>query len=193
MEELIKAMSDEDLVALKDKYADNPSVATLIEGILETRNKEAEQVKAKAQFASGLSKLLAKLPHPEDVHNIYIRWAEVDVPIEGGVAEDVDVVDADGNTTTESRIPMGKEFQWVVEVNKGFTVNRSASGSPSTSKRAITVYKRNGTQLEDKGQYASASKACEVFGLTIGGDSAMRVLAREGYITEPYEGTNTTS
>ena len=63
-------------------------------------------------------------------------------------------------------------------------------GGPKASKRAITVFKREGTTLLPKGNFGSASKACEVLKLTIGGDSATRVLAREGYISEPYDGTD---
>ena len=190
MDELIKAMSDKDLAELKGKYESNPSVVTLIDGILETRGKEKAQAKAKAKFTDGVGKLFATLPHPEDIANVYASWREVD--IESGEAEEVEVVADDGTKTTETRIPTIKVFQWVVEVNKGF---RSVSGdsSPKSSKRAITVYKREGLNLAEKGHFASASKACEALGLTIGGDSATRVLARDGYITEAYEGTDFTS
>lgn len=179
MDGLIQAMSDTDLAELKAKYSDQPSVATLIDGILETRQAEAEQTKAKTQFTNGIAKLFAKLPHPEDVYNVYARWAEVEV--ETGEAEEVEV-----NGETEMRTPMAKVFQWVVEVNHATRSTTATSGEPKVSKRAITVFKRNGTQLEEKGHFASASKACEALGLTIGGDSAIRVLARDGFITEPY-------
>ena len=115
--------------------------------------------------------------------------------VPSGEPEEVEVVQPDNTKVTELRQPMEKQWQWIVELNKGFTVNRGASGkgSSGTSKRAIKVLKRNGLQLDDKGNYPNASKACEHLGLTIGGDSATRVLARDGYITEPYEGTDYTS
>lgn len=198
MDELIKAMSNKDLTELKGKYSNNPSVVTLIDGILETRGKEAQQVKARQKFTDGIGKLFATLPHPDDIANVYASWQEVDV--ESGEAEEVEVVDVlavtdkDGKITTpavmktESRIPTVKVHQWVVEVNKGFRVASGGGSTPTTSKRAITVFKREGLALNEKGHFASASKACEALGLTIGGDSATRVLAREGYITEAFEG-----
>lgn len=185
-DELLNAMSDEDIVEMKAKYADNASVILLLEGILETRAKQAVEAKAKADFEKGITKLFGKLPHPEDVHNVYVRWGEVDIPT--GEPEEVGVVNGDGGKSTEMRQPTTKEYQWIVQVNKSVVVQRGASGKVSTSKRAIKVFKRNGTQLEDKGNYASATKACEALGLTIGGDSATRVLARDGYIVEPFTG-----
>lgn len=189
MDELINAMSNDDLKALKEKYADNASVATLIDGILEGRVKVEAEAKAKSQFASGIAKAFSKLPHPEDILNVYVRWAEVDEPVEG--AEPAEVV-VDG--VPEMRQPTTKVFQWVVEVNKGFQVQKQANNTATISKRAITVYKRSGTNLEPKGHYASASKACEELEL-IGcpPDSGTRVLQRGGYIIEPYDGTDITS
>jgi len=181
-DELINAMSDEDIVEMKTKYADNASVILLLDGILESRAREAVEAKAKKQFEAGITKLFGKLPHPEDVHNVYVRWGEVDIPT--GEPDEEVVIDG----VPEMRAPTTKEYQWVVQVNKSININRGGSGKASTSKRAIKVFKRNGTQLEDKGNYASATKACEALGLTIGGDSATRVLARDGYIVEPFTG-----
>lgn len=185
MDELILTMSDEDLATLKAKYSDNPSVTTLINGILEGRVKQAEQVKAKVDFERGITKLFAKLPHPEDVHNVFVRWGEVEVEDTTAEAEEVQVEGGE----PEMRYPTHTEYQWIVQVNKVTKVT-SGSTEAKSSKRAITIYKRNGLVLENKGNFGSASKACEALGLAIGGDSAMRVLARDGFITEPYEGTD---
>lgn len=203
MEELIQAMSNEDLAKLKQDHEDSQSIATLVDGILEARANEVEQAKAKKAFEAGIAKLFAKLPHPEDVHNVYIRWADVEVEDKSAEPEEVEVVvtpaeiNKDGKITTpavmgkEKRYPTIKGFAWVVEVNKGFATSR-VSGS-SANKRAITLFKREGLKLVDKGNYPSASKACASLGITIGGDSASRVLSREGYIIEPYTGTDYTS
>lgn len=198
MDELIQAMSNEELEAIKEKHSDNPSILTLIDGILEGRVKEEAQVQAKQAFEANLAKFVngvtkkgkPYLPHPEDVHNIYIRWGEVEVEDTEAEPEEVEVVDKDGNKVTEMRKPSHMEYQWIVQVNHAVKVTSGGSdGSPKASKRAITVYKRNGTQLDLKGHYPSASKACEALGLTIGGDSATRVLARDSFIIEPYDGT----
>ena len=179
-DELINAMSTEDIEEMKGKYADNASVILLLDGILETRVKEKAQAKAKADFEKGIAKTFEKLPHPEDVHNVYVRWGEVEVAT--GPEEEVEV---DGEKVM--RTPTTKQYQWIVQVNHSVKLASGASGKGGNgvSKRAIKVFKRNGTQLEDKGDYPSATKACEALGLIVGGDSATRVLARDGYITEP--------
>lgn len=196
MDELIAAMSNSDLAELKVKYVENQSVATLIEGILDGRAKEQAQVEAKeafegaiAKFANGVNKQgKPYLPHPDDVSNVFLRWGEV--TIEVGEEEEVSITNPDTNELeTVMRKPTQVVSQWIVEVNARTTKLTSGNDGGSaqkTSKRAITVFKRNGTQLEPKGNYPSASKACEALGLTIGGDSATRVLAREGYWVEAF-------
>lgn len=202
MDELIAAMSNEDLAELKTKYGDNAGVVTLIDGILETRGKEAEQVKVIEDFESSLDNFAngkkrngePNLPHPEHIYNIVFRWTTVDEVDTTAEPEEVEIVDGDGNKVKEMRQPTIQVHKWVVETNKGITVRTGGgSGTPATSKRAITVFKRDGTNLELKGHYQSASKACEALGLTIGGDSATRVLARDSFIVEPYDGTDFTS
>lgn len=197
--ELINAMSKEDLEGVKEKHADNESIVKLIDGIMEARVREEAEVRAKLDFEKGITRMFAKLPHPEGVHNIYTRWGEVEIP--NGEPEEVETVltpaitDKEGNTTTpavmtkETRTPTRKEFQWIVQVNHSVRVT-SGNGTPTTSKRAITVMRRNGLNLEPIGNFPSASKACEHLRIPLGGDSGNRVLARENYITEPYEGTD---
>jgi len=185
-DELINAMSDEDIAEMKEKYADNASVILLLDGILETRRKVATQAKAKADYVKGITTLVGKhlAIQPEGETNVLITWEEADIA--DGEPEEVMV-----NGTTELRTPHHKEVKPVVRTNvfwsETTSVNRSASGKGNNgvSKRAIRVFKRSGTQLIDKGVYASATKACEALGLIVGGDSATRVLARDGYISEP--------
>lgn len=189
MDELIKAMSDQELLELKAKHEGNASLGTMIDGIIEVRQHDAIQAKLLDDFAKGIQKTFAKLAHPENIYNVYVRWAEVDV--EKGEAEEVEVTDDKGVTTKVMRIPTVKEYQWVIEVNHAIRQSAgSGADAPKTSKRAITVFKRNGTNLEPKGNFASASKACDYLKLVIGGDSATRVLARDGYISEAYDGSD---
>lgn len=204
MDALIQAMSIPELENFKANYKDNESVTKILDGYIEVKGREAIQAKAKLDFAKAIGKLADKLPHPDDVHNVYLRWAEVDVEDTTLEAEEVEIVvtpavtDGEGNVTTpavkemQTRYPMHKANQWVVELNKGFSVGKSSS-QPTTSKRAITLNKRQGQTLEFVGNYASASKACEALSIPIGGDSATRVLAREGYILDAYNGTDFTS
>ena len=113
-----------------------------------------------------------------------------------GPEEQVEVTKPDGTKVVETRQPTTKELKWVVEVNKGFQVGKSTSASTgnktTTSKRAITVSKRQGNTLTPVGNFPSASKACEYLKLDTGGDSATRVLTREGYILDAYTGTDYT-
>ena len=189
MDALIEAMSDKDLLGMKTKHAGNDTVTALIDGIIAERKAKVEQAEAQARFEDGISKLFADLPHPESIANIYVRWAEADVP--DGAPEQVTV---DGKT--EMRQPTKKLFKWVVETNKGF---KSITGSGVTTaprKRGITVSKRDATnpaQLVLVGHFPSASKACDHLKLIVAGDSAVRVIQREGMFIEPYDGTEYTS
>ena len=185
VEELIKAMSNEDLQALKAKYADNESIAKLIDGILGARQVEAAKVKAEADFQAKVLKL-AKLPAPpENVHNLYLRWAEVDEPT--GEPE-VEVM-IDGKPVM--RQPTAKVWKWVLEVNKAFQVGRTGTTTTKIVKRSISVAKRVGNTLEPVGNFTNATKACGYLKLIIGGDSASRVLQRNGYIVDQYQGDDT--
>ena len=185
--DFIKAMSEADIREQLEKYKDNPSVVTLLEGVLEARVREVAEAKAKVDFEKGITKLFARLPHPEDVHNVYVRWGEVEVPT--GEPDEEVVIDGE----TQMRTPTRKEYQWIPQVNKSVTVSRGGGEVSKVSKRAIIVMKRNGLALQPVGNFPSASKACEYLKIPLGGDSGNRVLAREGYITEAYEGTEYTS
>lgn len=202
MDELIQAMSIAELQTFKTTYQENASIQTIIDGYIEVKVKQETQAKAKNAFGNQISKMVDKLPHPDDVHNVYLAWREVDVEDTSQEPEMVDVVvtqavvDGAGNITTpaaiepQPRYPTHKVYQWVVELNKGFQVGRVANNQPTTNKRAITLHKRNGVSLELVGNFTSASKACDHLKITIGGDSAPRVLARDGYILDPYTGTD---
>ena len=207
MEELIKAMSDTDLVELRDKYPDNESVKAVIDGVLAERANVAAQAKVAESFAKDIEKLAAKLAHPEAIHNVYMAWREVEVNDTTAAAIPVEVIvtpaitDSNGAITTpaitaiEERYPLMKVFKWVVELNKGFQVGKAvASGTPQASKRAISVNKRNGQLLEFKGNYTSARKACDAEKAGnpswLTDDSGTRELLKNGYVIDAYTGTD---
>lgn len=207
MDELIQAMSIPELEDFKTKYEGNESVTKIIDGYIEVKTRQEAQAKAKADFEKAIGKLIGKLPHPEDVHNIYMRWAKHEEAIPDSEVEKVILrngvvlkelpadskaeIDA-GIIVVEERQPSQEIWGWEVETNKGFSVGK-ASASPTASKRAITINKRDGQSLVMVGNFPSASKACEHLGITLGGDSATRVLNREGYILDAYTGTDFTS
>jgi len=203
MDELIQAMSIAELENFKTTYKDNGSITKIVDGYIEVKARQEAQARAKEDFSKAIGKLVAKLPHPDDVHNIYLAWREVEVEDTTHEGEEVElvvtpaVVNDEGNITTpavmgkERRYPKVMVYQWVVELNKGFSVGKASQ--VTTSKRAITLNKRNGQALEFIGNFLSASKACESLKIPIGGDSATRVLNREGYILDAYTGTDFTN
>lgn len=195
MDELIQAMSIDELVRFKEQYAANESVTKIVDGYIETKTRQEAQVKAREDFVKVIDKMVNKLPHPDDVHNVYFAWREVEEEDKTQEAEEVEIVYTDGEKGTEVRYPKVKVDKWVVELNKGFQIAKGTStASSATSKRAITVHKRNGTSLEFVGNFTNATKACEHLELIVGGDSAMRVLTvRNPYLVDPYTGTDFTS
>lgn len=201
MDDLVKAMSKQDLVTFKETYKDNASIQTLVDGYIEVKEREEAQAQAKASFSKKIEKLVKDLPHPEDVHNVYMAWREVeedDTSQDGEVVffkEDVVVATEEESDRQETRYPKTKTTRWVVELNKGFQVKSGGGGSKTTaSKRAITVKKiEENDTLTAIGNFSSASKACEHLSIPTGGDSAVRVLQREGYLTQAYEGEDITT
>lgn len=193
MEELIRAMSITELQVFKKTYIANPAIVKIIDGYIEVKTKEEAQAKAKAEFGKAIEKLIAKLPHPEDVTNVYLAWREVEEVDTTKPAVEVEVVKVVGQPAVkEMRQPTIKSIKWVVEVNKGFQVSKSGtSTTPATSKRAITVFKRDGTQLTLVGHFPSGSKACSYLKLDEGVSSAPLTLRNNGYVVEAME-TGTT-
>jgi hypothetical protein len=182
----ISVMTDKDLLDYKAKYSTNPILVKLVDDTLAERKLALETKRVEEKFTSKLL-TLAKLPAPpESIHNVYLAWKQVEVPqeIPDGASE---------AKIAELKATPIKTWQWVTEVNKGFTSGKSTDGSKQVSKRAITVNKRDGQTLKFVGNFQSGSKACEHLKLSTNGDSAMRVLSREGYIVDAYNGTDYTA
>ena len=198
MEELIKAMSDEDLAGLKIKYANQPSLATLIDGILETRTKEAEIAKTIALRDKVAIKATNAILGEPSIWQLDWRKLPENQSMSVTTVEVDDTsqpqVEAVLNGVSELRYP--KKLTRKVVIGTAITlVGKSPGQTTKTngSKRAITVYKRNGTQLELIGHFASGQACCDHLKIPTGSDDAKRVLVREGYIHEPYEGTDYTT
>lgn len=186
MDELIQAMSIKELERFKITYKDNGSIIKIIDGYIETKKREAVAIETKASFIQGIDNLIVGLPHPDDVSNVYMAWREVEVP--QGKPEEIEVM-VNGNKVREMRQPITKVSKWVVELNKAFQITKGITSTTITPKRAVTVKRRNGDSLVPVGNFHSASRACEYLHLPIAGDSATRVLARNGYIVDTYTGT----
>lgn len=213
IELLVSTMSDSDLKAWKDKNKDNKSVQDVIDGILKTREYEATQATMKAEFEAKVSELFTELPHPDGIYNVYAGWKEVEVNVgepkivyftsDGHVPyippgnmkpETLQAKISGGEIIPEERYEKSKVWQWVVEVNKAHNIKSGASGKTTTRKNAITVRRlvSDDKPLETVGNYRSASEACKALSIAVGGDSAVRALTREGFLTFPYDGSDFT-
>ncbi len=144
---------------------------------------------------------------PANIHNVLLSWKveDVDDTTKPEVVEVVKTNPASGKPETgpdgkpimvkETRYPKLHLEHWVAEPNKIERIISGSSGDKKeqgTSKRAITVHKRNGTNLVFVGNFKSGSDACKHLNLVVGGDSPIRVLEREGFIHDPYAGTDYT-
>ena len=179
-----------ELRALREKYSDNADFVKLVDAAIERQEAKERESKIKADFEAKVSKL-TKLPEPPaGIHNIFMRWAEVDVP--DGEPETVDVPQPDGTTITKTRQPSHKEYQWIVETNKAFQVTRGTTDTGKPRKLAITVLERNGQSLETIGNFRSGAEACDYLDLDHAGNSGIRVLRDKGFIIDPYDGEDFT-
>ena len=209
MPTIYEAMTIAQIEAQKELYPDNESIIKILDGYIIIKAQEQAQVKAKEDFGKTITKLIAKLPHPEDVHNVYLAWKEVEVEDTTQDAEEVsikleeprNITNDEGDAITlpigtevkELRYPKTKVSMWVVELNKGFQVGRSTGSTASTAtKRAITLKKIEGDSLVPSGNFRTGSEACGHLKILLGGDSATRVLQREGYLVQPYDGMDFT-
>lgn len=200
MDELIKAMSNDELLAIKNQHPDNASVTNLIDGVLATRAKEVEQEKVKANFVKDVEKLIAKLVFPDDVNNLYIHPATVDVedtsqePVATPITIEPAILDKDGKivtpaiTETQDRYPTTKVTKLVAEVNKGFSVTKATtSTNMGNGARTIVVKQEQGDKLVTVGEYPSSRGACDVLkqgkeSTWVTDDSGTRELKKNGYI-----------
>jgi len=207
MDALFGVMSNEKLLALRDEYADQPSVVVLFDNEINKRDSKETQEGIELEFKVDVNEFLATLPHPESINNFAIFWAEVDVAdteaekVEVEVVESLAVFDKDGAIITpatmvkELRFPTHKERQWVVKLNHFTRDKESGNDKPKATKLAVQCWRREGTNLIDLGRHKNRTKACEHLGYEaeIGGGSASIPLASHGIIVEPYEGTDFTS
>lgn len=194
MENLIKGMSLEDLQLARKTYGEKyPDLIKDIDTEIANRKALAKAEEVKAKFVGMIESIFANpkkpLPHPEDIANIYVRWAEVEE--ETGEAEvEVEIADDKGVKSKVMRKPMRKVFKWVVEVNKAFNPVKTTNTTfgNGTRKRAISVKHIEGDKLVTIGNFRTAKEACGYLKLDVGADSANRVLTTFKYLTEPYDG-----
>lgn len=207
MDDLIAVMTNKELKALAVKHTGNTKITELVNGILEARLAEAIEAEALKAFEAKVDEILVSLPHPTSVTNILMRWAKVDIEDTSKEKEEVTIVDTqavldkDGKITTpavthtEMRHPTIEAFKYVSSVNHACGTRGSGTGTPQAKKRGITVSRRESptsANLVLVGHFPSGAKACEYLKLDTAGDSAIRVIRKENYFIEDYDGTDYT-
>jgi len=192
---LLDGMSISELRKFKNQWKDNESVVKIVDGYIEIRQVEEANELARQEFIKQIDGLIANLPHPNDVTNVYMAWREVDVEDTTQKAEVVDIVDTpaeldkDGSITVpavthpEPRYPTTKVNQWVVELNKGFAVSKASGGAtPGANKRSINIYKHNAEGADEAlGEFTNYQAFASSKGIMVGSDSARRAVERDGY------------
>ena len=206
MDNLVNALPLDELKAMALKYKDNPPLANMFNEAIKVKEAELEQVKIKDTFMASIAKV--KLPTPPDgIMNIHFRYGDVEIEDKSKPAVKVEIVKvpavtgADGAITTPAimetveRFPTVKSKQWILELNKAtsFSSSGTTSDNNTPSKRAITVLKRNGDKLDNIGNFKDGKAACDYVRLAVVGDSAIRVLSKNGYIVDRYDGTDLTA
>ena len=155
---LYQALSIADLEVLLAKYADDKDILAMIEP--EYSRKLADKVAGEEEekFGEVVADLTANLPHPENIHNVFLGWS---------------ILDTEGK-------PVDGHWKATINYVTQVGVGRVVKGTP----RGITLWFRDGTNMTAKGVFASAEAACKELHLATGGDSAIRVLNRNGYLVE---------
>jgi len=190
--DLIEAMTDDELRGLLEKHKGKESVEKLVNGILEAREAERNEAELVKTFNDTLKAIKLPIP-PKSVHNVYNAWAKVYRPLNKKEREELkatnpNITDAELDTR---RVETDK-WHWAGwTTNKAMTTTSSANKATTTStKRAITVKKIEGDSLVLVGNFRNGNEACQYLKLQTGGDSAIRVLGRFGYVNEAYTGTD---
>ena len=174
---------------LEKAIKDYPMLESMLRPILD--GKQAEEAKRKAQeaFTKGIEKALKAIAFPEDIRNVII--------VKHVSEQAVTIKDDDGNEQTTPAGTITYEYMPNVYWTKDKPTSGNSKGSSGISKRAITVKKvvanEDGSEgLRPIGNFKTGHEACVYLDLDDTGNSAIRVLQANGYITSGYIGTNFT-
>jgi len=196
---LFAGLSTEQLNEVKAKY---PFYASQVEAELAKRESQAAEIMAKLEAEaqakieeekinqSLLKTFIKTFPNkPDNLNNVLFVWREVEVL-------DGEPIEVEVNGTIETRQASHKELQPQVIRNVFWSIDKqspSKAGTKDTKRKlAETVKKLNGDTVEVIGNFRSGHEACQYLGLDDAGNSGNRVLRDNGYILEPYDGTEYT-
>lgn len=193
--ELIEAMSDDELLVILEKNKGKESVEKLVNGILEARETTRKEQAELETFMQALEALELPIP-PISVHNIYNPYRKATRKLNKKEREELKQTQPDiTEEQLDSKQVETDKFVWGGwQVNKAMNVTSSNQPKATTTstKRAITVKKIDGDSLVLVGHFRNGNEACQYLKLQTGGDSAIRVLGRFGYVNEAYTGTDFT-
>ena len=186
MENLLFAMSTDDILAIKTKYSGNAEIVKTIDEFLAKRKATEDIAKVEAERLAKLNKLGKTLDATwtSDLHNIlFVREDVQDLT----KPEKVMV-----NGVEETRYPTSNMV--VAKVNIFWSTNQTVSkvkantDTTTTKKRAITVESRQGNAIVAIGNFTTGKAACVHLKVDSGVGSANLALRNAGYIVSAYDG-----
>jgi hypothetical protein len=173
---LEELMTDEQLQTTITQYKDNASVVAYLQGIVTKRAAIAEANKIKSDFEEKINKMAGKIVFPAGILNVLIRNTEVELP--------------DANDASK----MVKVWKTQIIVNHACNIDKkttsNTTSNTTSTKRGITVSKRNGQQLETLGNFRSGAEFDRHMKLDYTNQSPMLILRKAGYIADEYDGAD---
>lgn len=202
---LFESLSDVQIAEAKTKYKNVPTIIQMLTDLeakrknsqakaIEALANQAKDEQAKKAFGDKLLELVKLPAPPAGIVNVYMAYGEVEEE-DLSKTEEVEII-KDGKPVKESRHPKVKVMKWIIETNKGFAVDKTSGSTTTVSKRAITVLKRNAldtTKIDTIGTFRTGKAAADFLKLDVGVSSANLILAKNGYILEPYGGNTFTA
>jgi hypothetical protein len=192
---ILDLFTDEQLNAVLVANKDNADVVALINGRREAKARELAQAKEMDSFKQYLADLQVLPPPPQGVLNVYASVVKATRPLTKAERKDIKAtLPAITEAELDARIVELDGYVWSDwTINKAMTTTKSsASGSTTTKSRklAITITKRDGMTLTPIGNFRTSKEACDYLQLTIGKDSARRVLEAHSYLVDDYDGAD---
>ena len=189
-------LSDDELQVFANHT--NVNIAGIAKAELASREAIKAELELQTKFMNSIDKIADKLPiPPANVYNCFLAYLDVDIEDKTQQQQSISIVktqatlDANGIIITPAimetvlRYPTIKVKKWIVTLNhvcSGSSKSNVANGN--RSKLSIKLYKHNADSQDTYlGVFDNGAEACKHLKIETGKDSAIRVLAREGYYT----------
>lgn len=177
-DELVVAMTVEELLAFKELHAGNETIVRIVDGAIAIKQEQEEEAKRWIPFHELADETLGTLPDytpnwrlTDPCQTITIFTIEVD-----DISKVMEEVEVNGEKVM--RYP--KTLQRVVRMG-GTPVTQVTAKTPSAAKGG-ECYKRNKDGADTHiGHFATCSEACKQVGVEEGKGSACKALETSGY------------